>query len=236
MSSSICLRRLSLAPSDISAHTSMTSRSLLAYLCNASFSTSLAQFAQVQQKKKRANLPPERGTKNSVKIKKKSPVRDVGKRPALGERKALRKRIVLSNTNAFEVQGLKDLHATNMHTNGVKGRVMGLPGIVVDSLRAVEAFKTTQGWNLFRRPAILMRKESTQIAEFIHEVEAAEGKKTIRRILIGDRASGKSTLILQALAMAFLKEWVVINLPDGMLDVQLCIRFHKFCPTVMRSL
>lgn len=122
---------------------------------------------------------------------------------------------MLSNTNAFEVQGLKDLHATNMHTNSVKGHVMGLPGIVVDSLRAVEAFKTTQGWNLFRRPAILMRKESTQIAEFIQEVEAAEGKKTIRRIFIGDRASGKSTLILQALAMAFLKDWVVINLPDA---------------------
>lgn len=121
-----------------------------------------------------------------------------------------------------------------MHTDGVKGRVIGLPGTVVDSLRAVEAFKTTQGWNLFRRPAILMRKESTQIAEFIQEVEAAEGKRTIRRILIGDRASGKSTLILQALAMAFLKDWVVINLPDGMLDFQLCIRFHKFRPTVVR--
>lgn len=102
-----------------------------------------------------------------------------------------------------------------MHADSVKGRVMGLPGTVVDSLRAVEAFKTTQGWNLFRRPAILMRRESAQIAEFIQEVEAAQGKKTIRRIIIGDRASGKSTLVLQALTMAFLKEWVVINLPDA---------------------
>jgi len=37
------------------------------------------------------------------------------------------------------------------------GSVVGLPENVVDSLRAAEAFKPTQGWGLFRRPGILIR-------------------------------------------------------------------------------
>lgn len=110
---------------------------------------------------------------------------------------------------------MKDLNGKNLRAEAVKGAVVGLPEPVVDSLRAVEAFKTTQGWNMFRRPATLMRKESLQIAAFVDDVEAAVGKKTVRKIIVGDRASGKSTLLLQGLAMAFLRNWVVINIPEA---------------------
>lgn len=142
---------------------------------------------------------------------------DSGKRPAQGERKASRKRIVLSNNNALEVSSLKDLSKDNVLSDKNEGQVMGLPGDTVDALRAVDAFKPTQGWGLFRRPAVLMRKEAVQLAQLFKEVEDSDAgkKKTLRRILSGDRMSGKTTLLLQGLAMGHLREWFVINLPEA---------------------
>ncbi|KAF2809903.1 uncharacterized protein BDZ99DRAFT_299523 [Mytilinidion resinicola] len=209
MPSSVCLRRLSLAPSDLTAH-AMASRSLLAYTQTASFSQSAPLSAKPGQGKPAG---PARGERTLNLGKNKKVQRDMGKRPAPGERKALRKRVVLSNTNALVVEGLNDLTVGNIETGDMQGQVVGLSEPVIDSLRAVEAFKATQGWHLFRRPAMLMRRETTQVSALMRDVETR--KKTVRRILAGDRASGKSTLLLQGLAMAFMKKWVVISIPDA---------------------
>jgi small subunit ribosomal protein S29 len=99
------------------------------------------------------------------------------------------------------------------------GSVLGLPGVLIDQLRAVEAFKTTQGWGLFRRPAILVRAESVEIAEKMQA--ACEAKKTLITIFGGEKGTGKSVMLLQAMATAFLKGWIVINIPEGKLA---CIR------------
>ncbi|KZF26817.1 putative mitochondrial ribosomal protein DAP3 [Xylona heveae TC161] len=160
--------------------------------------------------------PPRRGQK-SLRIKKKSPVKATTRPPAPGERKAARKRIVLSNTNAVEVQGLKELSPETMVDAQNHGQVLGIPGPVVDQLRAVEAFKTTQAWKLFRQPSTLQTKQSLDLAQQVAKVTDGEnGKRTfLRKILTGDKASGKSVLLLQAMAMAFLKGWVVISIPDA---------------------
>ena len=149
-----------------------------------------------------------------MRIAKKKPVQDTGRRPAAGERKAMRKRIVLSNTNALEVPGLRDLEASAIGDAEFENQVMGIPGPVVDQLRAVEAFKTNQGWGLFRRPAALMRRDAIELSKAISSIQA-DNKTTLRRVITGERASGKSTLLLQAMSMAFMKEWVVVNFPDG---------------------
>ena len=104
----------------------------------------------------------------TLKIKKKAFVK-TGRPPAPGERKAARKRIVLSNSNALEVPTMADMTA-ELDTAQV-GTVIGLPGPLVDQLRAVEAFKTTQGWGLFRRPAMLIRQESVEIVKLIQEAQ-----------------------------------------------------------------
>ncbi|KAF2842962.1 hypothetical protein M501DRAFT_925789 [Patellaria atrata CBS 101060] len=136
--------------------------------------------------------------------------------PAIGERKALRKRVILSNTNALEVDGMPDLFVGNMAVPEVAGKMVGLPGPVVDSLRAAEAFKVTQGWSLFRKPAVLMRSETVEMGKLIQNLDAqTENRKTIRKIIAGERGSGKSVLLLQAMAMAYLKGWIVINIPDA---------------------
>ncbi|EKD15530.1 mitochondrial 37S ribosomal protein mS29 [Drepanopeziza brunnea f. sp. 'multigermtubi'] len=172
----------------------------------------------------------------TLRIKKKAFVK-TGKPPAAGERKAMRKRIVLSNTNALEVEDLRDLNgklvdellqqdAEARPNKGslaavvmgedeprMVGQVVGLNGVTVDSLRAVEAFKTTQGWGIFRRPAVLIRGESVVMARRMME---AEGKaETIRMVLDGDKGTGKSLMMLSAMATAFAKGWVVINIPEA---------------------
>ena len=216
MPPSICLRSFAQLSLDASAHSSVVPR--LVHHRVACFSTSAARYAQAP-KKKGMTAAPKKGVKSlNTKKGRKAAAGDTGKRPAQGERKALRKRIVLSNNNALEVSSLKDLDKANVLSEHNEGKVMGLPEPVVDALRAVEAFKTTQGWSLFRRPAVLMRKEAIQIAALFKEVEesaSGQQKKTIRRILSGERMSGKSTLLLQALSMGFLRDWFVISLPEG---------------------
>ena len=135
------------------------------------------------------------------------------KRPAPGERKALRKRIVLSNVNALPVPGLAKLTAsTDLTDPDVLGKMMALPGEVLDQLRAVEAFRPSQGWGMFRHPAMLVRREMDEVVKLMDG--AGERKETMRRVVVGQRGSGKSVLLLQAMTMAFMKEWIVINVPN----------------------
>lgn len=156
-----------------------------------------------------------------IKKRKKPQAVDRSRRPAIGERKALRKRIVLSNTNALEVEGLKDINTQSMADESLRGQVLGIPGPVVDRLRVVEAFKVRQGWPLFRRPAMLMRKDTLEMATEIEKISLGIRDKTIRRVFVGERGSGKTIMLLQAMTMAFLKDWVVINIPEGTLRLAL---------------
>jgi small subunit ribosomal protein S29 len=176
-------------------------------------------------------------------LKKKEPPRQTGKPPAQGERKAMRKRIVLSNTNALEVANLRDLDAevvddmvrvrdeaeefalhgamAGKEGEEVGGRVVGLRGETVDSLRAVEAFKTTQGWGLFRRPALLVREESVGLSRQL--VRAQKEKMAFRLVIDGEKGTGKSLMLIHAMATAFVKGWAVVNIPEG----KLCPIFHN---------
>jgi small subunit ribosomal protein S29 len=212
MPPSICLRGFSQLSIDAVAH---PARAL--HPRAALFSTSAARHATAP-KRKGMIAAPKKGVKSLNTKKSKKATADTAKRPGQGERKALRKRIVLSNNNALEVSSLKDLSKDNVFSEQNEGKVMGLPDLTVDALRDMGAFKATQGWSLFRRPAVLMRKEAIQLAKLYKEVEdspAGQERKTIRRILSGDRMSGKSTLLLQGLAMGFLREWFVISIPEA---------------------
>lgn len=153
-------------------------------------------------------------TSKSARIKKKKPI-DKGRPPAIGERKATRKRIVLSNANALEVPGLQDITAETIADPRLREKVVGLPVPMLDQLRAVEAFKPTQGWNMFRRPGMLMRKESLELGRLIEEISGEGGKAVEKRIVTGERGTGKSLHLLQAMSMAFLKNWVVVTMPEG---------------------
>ncbi|KAL6716223.1 hypothetical protein ACLMJK_005789 [Lecanora helva] len=224
MSSHICRRCLSKASASdhslLLRLSSAQSRIPPLRLSIAPFSTSVPLFA-LPPKKKSAVAKTERnirGVKRTF-TKKKDKLQKVdrSRKPAIGERKALRKRVVLSNDNALEVHDLQDISAEILKNNSLQGRVIGIPPTVVTQLRAVEAFKPAQGWPLFRRPAMLIREETTDLAKEMEEIESLEeGKKrAIRRILVGERGSGKTLMLLQAMTLAFLKGWVVINIPEA---------------------
>ncbi|TVY87262.1 37S ribosomal protein, mitochondrial [Lachnellula willkommii] len=177
-----------------------------------SFSTTSTKLALPNQIKKSGVTV--KGQKKSPRIKNKAPQKPSGKPPMPGERKAMRKRIVLSNTNALEVDGLVDL-SREMSGSLEKqvGKVVGLEGATVDGLRAVEAFKTTQGWGLFRRPSVLIREESVHLGKRMVDVE--QGKETLKVVIDGAKGTGKSMLLLQAMATAFVRGWIVLNVPEA---------------------
>ena len=114
---------------------------------------------------------------------------------------------------------MQDFTAELVVEAGLQGQVIGIPGPLIDRLRAVEAFKPTQSWSYFRRPGTLIRKETVQYGELFNETSQNGETRTVRRVIHGERGSGKTVLLLQAMIMAFLKDWVVINLPDGMTPI-----------------
>lgn len=137
------------------------------------------------------------------------------KAPLPGERKAWRKRIVLSNNNAVPVHGAPRLDAESMVAPESAGRVFKIPEDTIDQLRASEAFKSSQTWGLFHSPHVLVRPETVDLCGRMKE-STAKGE-TLRMVVAGEKAAGKSLVVLQAMANAFLNGWVVINIPEGML-------------------
>lgn len=124
--------------------------------------------------------------------------------------KAMRKRVVLSNTNALEVPDLRELTADNATE---VGEVLTLSNDAIDALRAAEAFKHNQGWNLFRRPSTLVTQQTRDIASIVNAIK--QDKSTRREIVTGEKGSGKSVFGLQAMAFAVKNGWAVIHIPEG---------------------
>lgn len=178
-------------------------------LAAASFSTSAVLAAAAPPAiKSRRDLP----AKQKKTYKKRANVTPVRK-PNPGERKAFRKRIQLSNNSALPVEGLGALEAGNMALEENAGKVFSIPDHVVDQLRALEAFKTTQSWNLFRRPHVLLRKETVELMKKLEG--SVEKKEALKCVLTGSKLSGKSMTMLQAMAYALLNNWVVFHVPEG---------------------
>ena len=192
-------------------------RSYPAHLSVLQFSTTAHHSypAPNQKVSNQGKSTPQRGVKALFLKRKKNVNAAKGRPPAPGERKALRKRIVLSNTNALEVEGMQDFSVESMTDMRLRGQVVGIPGPVVDQLRVVEAFKVSQGWGLVRKPSMLVRKEMVEYGKLFEAMSGENSNKTIQRVLVGEKGSGKSMILLQAMTMAFLKKWVVINIPSG---------------------
>jgi small subunit ribosomal protein S29 len=210
----ICLHQL---PSYFAADTTLISRRQLSPAAFFSISSILHKSPLVKKASKGhpAAAPPRKGERRTF-VPKKGPQREA-RTATPGDRKALRNRIILSNTNALEVPWLKDLDKENISDERIVGSVVGLPGEVVDSLRAVGAFKVGQGWGNYKRPACLIREEAWDLGKLMEGIQAdgPDSRQTVRKLITGAMRSGKSVLLLQAMAMAFLRGWVVISLPDG---------------------
>lgn len=222
-------------------------QSALPRVPSANFSTSRALLASAEpraREKHTANTPGLGGNaKNkghkTLRIKKKDPPVKAGKPPAPGERKAWRKRVVLSNTNALEVKGMREMDGKFIEDmlvasreleiseqdamklfvpteKGIVGTVVALTDSTVDSLRAVGAFKSNQSWELFRRPGLLIREESIKLSALLAAAEKPGGDQALRLVIDGARVTGKTLMLLHGMATAFLRGWVVINIAEGL--------------------
>ncbi|KAK3904629.1 mitochondrial ribosomal death-associated protein 3-domain-containing protein [Staphylotrichum tortipilum] len=149
--------------------------------------------------------------------------------PLPGERKAYRKRITLSNDNALPVPWLADLTPSSLADPANTATVMGLPDSLQDQLRASDAFKPSQSWGMFRKPAVLVRKETVDLVNRMQD--AADKKQTLRLVVTGDKVTGKSMLLLQAMAHAYLNNWIVIHLPEGQDLTTACTEYSPLADT-----
>jgi small subunit ribosomal protein S29 len=170
----------------------------------ASFATTSSLLVAPAKKSGKPSVP-------SWKNKKEGGVKT--KKPNPGERKAFRKRIQLSNNSALAVPGLGKLEAGTLADASSSGKIFAISDPVVDQLRALEAFKPTQSWNLFRSPHVLVRDEVVGVVSKLEA--AAKNKETLKAVLTGSKLSGKSLALLQAMAYALMNNWVVINIPEG---------------------
>lgn len=172
-------------------------------------------FSTTTPKPASANAKPgvhRRGGKQ-MKFKKPRPITHT-RSPLPGERRAVRKRVVLSNNNAIRVINAPRMDEHNLASAESVGLVMKMPEAPIDQLRMVQAFKSSQTWGLFHSPHMLVRPETVTVCSRMSEAVAA--KETARIVVAGDKAAGKSMVLLQAMTHAFLNDWVVINIPEGM--------------------
>ncbi|OCT46014.1 putative mitochondrial ribosomal protein DAP3 [Cladophialophora carrionii] len=187
------------------------------WMQTTSFHTTAAQYKSPLLKKKatqQGSSAPRARQSQSARLKKKS--RERPKLPPVGERRAQRRRIVLSNTNAIPVSNMETWSKDNVAEEKHIGQMMALDGGLLDQLRDSRAFKTTQNWCLFRRPATLIRQETIKVAKDMQDIESADGaNRFVKRLVVGERASGKSILMLQAMSMAYMKQWIVLNIPEA---------------------
>lgn len=208
-----CLSRLRPTPRALLPSPLTTPR-----ITSASFHSTAGQYAQ-PAKKKTGSLTPVKYRQGQVLRRKRNTKVERARPPAVGERKALRKRIVLGNPNALEVEGMQDLSPETMVDARLRGTVLGLPVTMIDQLRAVQAFKPKQGWSLFRRPGTVLRRDTLEMGRLFEKIsgdgDGLEKGKVVKKIITGLKGSGKTVHLLQAVAMAFLKKWVVITVPDG---------------------
>lgn len=170
-------------------------------------------------KKKNPNAPEKKYRQPaSFRMKRRKPV-DKPRPPPVGERRALQKRIVLSNPNALEVEGLQDFSPLTMVDSRFHGSVLGLPLSMLDQLRTVQAFQPTQGWSVFRRPGTVVRSDTLELGRLFENItnKGEDKGKVYKKIITGVKGSGKTVHLLQAMTMGFLNGWVVFTIPDGKL-------------------
>ncbi|RMD43963.1 hypothetical protein DV735_g1163, partial [Chaetothyriales sp. CBS 134920] len=155
--------------------------------------------------------------------------RKVPSLPAVGERKATRTRIVLSNTNALPVRELENVGAANLADEDRVGSVVGLDDELLEQLRDAKLFRRSQNWSLFHRPATLVRHETVALGRLVQQINEASDspKPAVRQLITGPRQSGKSVLLLQAASMAYTSKWVVVDIPDAIEHVN---NHHSYAP------
>lgn len=217
MSAPNCLRCLVRSAPAISASASQHVSRLIAPIAlsrTAPFSTTAPAAAAADKGGPTGHV--RAGKKMKLGKFKKNKVADKTKPPLPGERKAYRKRITLSNDNAIPVPWLTDIGPGDLLDPGNVAKVLSLPEGVQDQLRACEAFKPTQCWNMFRKPSVLVRSETVDLMGRIQKAIAEN--QTARIVLTGEKVTGKSLLLLQAMAHAYVNDWIVIHVPDGQIE------------------
>ncbi|EGX51048.1 hypothetical protein AOL_s00054g784 [Orbilia oligospora ATCC 24927] len=110
------------------------------------------------------------------------------KKPEPGYRRAIRKAIVLSNSNAPNLE-LPELTSEVLVDTESVGKVFAINMEDLEKMRALETFQKRQGWQFFYRPTTFIRNESVGIARAMESVERYTGEATEKATLSGSTAT-----------------------------------------------
>ena len=177
-------------------------------------STSTSLAAPPPKPKHGITKLPVKGESKTYIRKKQKPIAKASRPPAVGERKAQKKRIVLNNPNALEVPWLQELRKETTLDRSIEGSVVAISSVIVEQLRTVGAFKPSQRWSSLRRPVILLTGQRMELARELEDIEKPGQQATVRRVYTGIKGTGKSTMLLQAMAIAFSRGWMVMSIPE----------------------
>ncbi|KAI5810802.1 mitochondrial ribosomal death-associated protein 3-domain-containing protein [Pyronema omphalodes] len=190
----------------------------------ASFSTSTVRLTKSTKPAVKGMSRTQQMTQQRAGFKNKGGVQEKPKAPFKpGERKKLRNTIVLSNTNAPKIEAPALDVETSLDESAI-GALYSFEDTDIDKLRILDAFRRTQDWKFFHRPSTIFRSESLLVAEKLarisgEQVPERESEKQNdpfqRMVVYGPKGSGKSILMLQTIALALQRNWVVINIPNA---------------------
>lgn len=144
---------------------------------SASFSTTPAPHGAALVKKK-STIPssnPKAKGSTTLKIKKRGPPVRVAKHIEPGARRAERKKLLLANPNAPEVE-LPPLTAPMAKEDNADGAVFTFEGTMIETLRTLGGFELKQGWQYFYKPSTLVRAESVEMGKLLAWVNGEEVK------------------------------------------------------------
>ncbi|TGJ70836.1 37S ribosomal protein S23 mitochondrial [Orbilia oligospora] len=110
------------------------------------------------------------------------------KKPEPGYRRAIRKAIVLSNSNAPNLE-LPELTSEVLVDTESVGKVFAINMEDLEKMRALETFQKRQGWQFFYRPTTFIRNESVGIARAMESVERYTGEATEKATSDGSTAA-----------------------------------------------
>ena len=96
-------------------------------------------------------------------------------------------------------------------TSDRHGTLLEVPDNIVQQLNKLELLQPKQGFSSFAQLATVVRQCSTDLVDAL----LSDGSKDRRVILDGPAGSGKSVAMLQAVALALSRRWVVVAIPKA---------------------
>ncbi|GAA5855882.1 hypothetical protein JCM9279_001156 [Rhodotorula babjevae] len=114
-----------------------------------------------------------------------------------------------------DLSGLKAMHPEDLAKDTV-GQVRAFPGPALEAFKALSMPTSLKREHAFTsKPATVVRDATLKMARTLDEGKKVSSREA-RYFLTGDKGTGKSSLLLQAVSYAQSTDWIVLYLPSAL--------------------